>query len=180
MATDPILYTFMDSPLGKILIARNSAGLICTNFQEGLNHKTPDTDWCFNQVAFAEVMDQLQAYFNSELYQFNLPLAPQGTPLQQQVWRALLMIPYGETISYSELAWRFLCRPHMARAVGAACSQNPLPIVIPCHRVVGSNGAPTGYAGGVHLKQALLTLEREARSKINLQHMFTEFQTNII
>ena len=79
-----------------------------------------------------------------------------------------------------KLAWRFLCQPHMVRAVRAAYRQNPLPIVIPCHRVVGSNGALTGYGGGVHLKQALLTLEREARSKINLQHIFTEFQTNII
>jgi methylated-DNA-[protein]-cysteine S-methyltransferase len=180
MATDPIVYTFMDSPFGKILIAKNSAGLICTNFQEGLSRKTPAAGWRLHQAALAEVMAQLQAYFNGELYQFNLPLAPQGTPFQQQVWRALLMIPYGETVSSSELAGRFLGQPQVARAVGAACRQNPLPIVIPCHRVVSSDGALTGYAGGVQLQQALLTLERAARSKINLQQMFTEFQTNII
>lgn len=180
MAPDPRWYTFMDSPLGKILIVRTSAGLSCINFQEGLNRKTPEAGWRFNRASFVEVVAQLQAYFKGELYQFNLPLAPQGTPFQQQVWRALSMIPYGETISYSELAWRFLCQPHLARAVGAACRQNPLPIVIPCHRVVGSNGTLTGYAGGVQFKQALLTLEGEARSRINLQHMFTEFRTNMI
>jgi methylated-DNA-[protein]-cysteine S-methyltransferase len=170
----------MDSTLGKILIARNSAGLICTNFQVGLNSKTPEAGWRFNPAALDEVVDQLQAYFGGELYQFNLALAPQGTPFQLQVWRALAMIPSAETVSYGELAWRFLGRPHLARAVGGACSRNPLAIVIPCHRVVGSDGALTGYAGGVHLKQALLTLEREAWAKVNLQQMFTEFQTNII
>jgi methylated-DNA-[protein]-cysteine S-methyltransferase len=170
----------MDSRLGKFLIARNSAGLIYTDFLEGLNSKTLGAGWRFDPARLAEALEQLQAYFNGELYQFNLPLAPRGTPFQLQVWRALAMIPYGETISYGELAGRFLGRPHLARAVGGACSRNPLAIVIPCHRVVGRNGALTGYAGGVHLKQALLTLERKARSRIDLQQMFTEFQTNII
>jgi methylated-DNA-[protein]-cysteine S-methyltransferase len=104
-------------------------------------------------------MAQLEAYFAGRLRQFTLDLAPQGTPFQQAVWRALQDIPYGQTTSYGALA-RQLGNPKASRAVGAANGQNPLAIVIPCHRVVGSTGKLTGYAGGVDTKQALLAFER--------------------
>ena len=106
--------------------------------------------------------DELRAYFAGELRQFSLPLAPSGTEFQLDVWNALRAIPYGETTSYGELAKR-IGRPAAVRAVGAANGANPLPIVVPCHRVIGSNGSLTGFGGGIPLKQALLELERDAR-----------------
>ena len=102
---------------------------------------------------------QLRAYFAGELETFDLPLAPQGTPFQLGVWRRLCEIPYGQTISYGELARR-LGNPNASRAVGLANGSNPIPIVIPCHRVIGSNGKLTGYGGGLPIKEKLLALER--------------------
>jgi methylated-DNA-[protein]-cysteine S-methyltransferase len=104
-------------------------------------------------------MRQLRAYFAGELETFDLPLAPEGTPFQLEVWRRLCEIPYGETISYGELARR-LGNPNASRAVGLANGANPIPIVIPCHRVIGSDGKLTGYGGGLPIKEKLLALER--------------------
>ena len=112
--------------------------------------------------ALRSVVRELTAYFAGELREFSLPLAPVGTPFQLDVWNALRAIPYGETRSYGELAER-IGRPKAVRAVGAANGANPLPIVVPCHRVIGSNGTLTGFGGGLPLKQALLALERGAR-----------------
>ena len=180
MTHESIYYTSMDSPFGTILIARNSVGLCHISFQEDPSRKSPETEgWRLAPDAFKETLAQLSAYFNGDLYHFDLPLAPEGTPFQLQAWYALQMIPYGETISYAELANR-IGRPHAARAVGAANGKNPLPIVLPCHRVIGSNGLLTGYAGGIHIKEALLALERRGRAKMNQQQMFTEFRTNLI
>ncbi len=180
MTPDLVYYTFTDYPFGEILIARNSRGLCYIEFQEGLSPIVPETSWHFDQSGFEDALSQLRAYFQGELYQFDLPLAPEGTPFQLQVWQALRTIPYGEVISYAELASKIGRSHEAARAVGAANSKNPLPIVIPCHRVIGSNGSLTGYAGGLHLKEALLELERRGRAKLNLQQMFTEFQTDQI
>ncbi len=101
---------------------------------------------------------QLQAYFRRELTRFDVPLAPAGTPFQQRVWRELQAVPYGETVSYSEIARR-IGQPGAARAVGGANGANPIPIIIPCHRAVGANGSLTGFGGGVEKKRALLDLE---------------------
>ena len=106
-----------------------------------------------------ETIRQLRAYFAGELEAFDLPLAPQGTPFQLAVWKRLCEIPYGETISYGELARR-IGNPNASRAVGLANGSNPIPIVIPCHRVIGSNGKLTGYGGGLPIKEKLLALER--------------------
>jgi methylated-DNA-[protein]-cysteine S-methyltransferase len=106
-----------------------------------------------------EAVRQLRAYFAGELQAFDLPLAPQGTPFQLAVWKHLCEIPYGETISYGELARR-IGNPNASRAVGLANGSNPIPIVIPCHRVIGSNGKLTGYGGGLPIKEKLLGLER--------------------
>jgi methylated-DNA-[protein]-cysteine S-methyltransferase len=109
-----------------------------------------------------EVSKQLAAYFAAELQNFDLPLDPHGTPFQTKVWRALLDIPYGETRSYGQIA-QLLGAPKAVRAVGAANGQNPIPIVIPCHRVIGSNGKLTGFGGGLPLKRLLLDLESAQR-----------------
>jgi len=106
----------------------------------------------------AEAARQLSAYFAGELRQFDLPLRPSGTPFQLTVWEALQQIPYGETVTYGELA-RSIGRPTAARAVGGANHLNPLPIVVPCHRVIGADGTLTGYAGGLGAKSALLAVE---------------------
>lgn len=104
-------------------------------------------------------MRQLSAYFAGKAEAFDLPLAPEGTAFQLNVWRQLGEIPYGETISYGELARR-IGNPNACRAVGLANGTNPIPIVIPCHRVIGSNGKLTGYGGGLDIKEKLLALER--------------------
>lgn len=110
--------------------------------------------------AFAEVIDQLDAYFAGERTAFDIVVAPNGTPFQLEVWRALTTIAYGETLSYGELAKR-VGRPGAARAVGAANGQNPISIIVPCHRVIGASGSLTGYGGGLDRKALLLDLEHE-------------------
>jgi methylated-DNA-[protein]-cysteine S-methyltransferase len=111
---------------------------------------------------------QLEAYFAGSRKDFDLPLAPEGSPFQQRTWRELREIPYGETISYAELARR-TGNPKAVRAVGAANSRNPLPIFFPCHRVVGSDGSLTGYGGGLPIKRQLLELEHRHRSELQRQ-----------
>jgi methylated-DNA-[protein]-cysteine S-methyltransferase len=121
-------------------------------------------DWRRDDEAapFPEARRQLAAYFAGDLREFDLPLSAGGTPFQRQVWDALMKIPYGETVSYGELA-RGLGNPGAARAVGLANGNNPIGIIVPCHRVIGANGKLVGYAGGMPNKQALLALEAGAR-----------------
>lgn len=151
-------YEFMETPMGRLILARNDAGLTHIYFRTGRKSSVPRSDWEQSWDGLEEARAQLDAYFAGKRASFALPLAAAGTPFQQQVWRALQDIPCGETISYGELARR-IGQPSAARAVGAANGQNPLAIVVPCHRVIGSNGALTGYAGGLNIKQALLQLE---------------------
>ena len=152
-------YVWMDSPVGKLLVAGNEAGLRYVLFGEGRSEVGPQPGWQETPAALGEPIRQLRAYFAGELRRFDLPLAPEGTPFQQRVWRELLQIPYGETISYGELARR-IGNPNGSRAVGLANGSNPISIVIPCHRVIGSNGKLTGYGGGLKAKEWLLALER--------------------
>ena len=179
MLPDTINYTIMESPLGPILLARDSLGLRYIDFQDGEDSLIPESGWYLEHEGFDETQAQLRAYFNGELRHFDLPLAPRGTPFQLQVWQALQTIPYGETIAYAELANK-VGRPNAARAVGAANGKNPLPIVIPCHRVIGSNGQLTGYAGGLHLNVALLSLEQPGWGEINQQTGSAAFQMKLI
>ncbi|HEY2090944.1 MAG TPA: methylated-DNA--[protein]-cysteine S-methyltransferase [Thermoanaerobaculia bacterium] len=111
----------------------------------------------------ARVIEQLDAYFAGGLRDFDLPLAPRGTAFQLACWNELQRIPYGGTISYSDLARR-IAKPNAVRAVGSANGANPIPIIIPCHRVIGANGTLTGYGGGLHIKRALLALEQPQRT----------------
>ncbi|MBK8902361.1 MAG: methylated-DNA--[protein]-cysteine S-methyltransferase [Anaerolineaceae bacterium] len=153
----------MESPLGEILLAGNTQGLRHVAFQAGQSPLRPEPDWRRDDAFWATAVTQLTAYFAGELQTFDLSLAPQGTLFQQRVWAYLQTIPYGRTITYGAIA-EALGKPSASRAVGAANGRNPLAIVVPCHRVVGSSGALTGYAGGLRFKAALLALERNGRS----------------
>ena len=159
-----MIYRVLDSPVGGLLLARDNAGLRLIHFNgpAKAGPYVPTPDWRRDDDAFDDVVSQLEEYFEGTRRDFDLPLAPQGTPFQQRVWRALLDIPYGETISYGELASRIGQR-NASRAVGLANGSNPIPIVIPCHRVIGSNGKLTGYGGGLAIKERLLALERGSR-----------------
>jgi methylated-DNA-[protein]-cysteine S-methyltransferase len=148
----------MDSPAGRLLLAADEAGLRMLLFGEGRDVAAPDPAWRADAAPLEEAVRQLRAYFEGELREFDLPLAPQGTEFQKRVWRELRNIPYGTTISYGELARR-VGNPNGSRAVGLANGANPISIIIPCHRVIGSNGKLTGYGGGLERKQLLLALE---------------------
>lgn len=151
-------YCWFNSPIGKLLLAGDEQGLQRLGFPQGKGHVAPESDWVENDNFFTEVKRQLNAYFDGELKEFSLALAPRGTEFQLRVLDALQRIPFGETCSYGELA-RVIGKPNASRAVGAANGRNPLPIVIPCHRVIGSNGTLTGFGGGLDVKQFLLNLE---------------------
>ncbi|MBI1897829.1 MAG: methylated-DNA--[protein]-cysteine S-methyltransferase [Acidobacteria bacterium] len=152
-------YTHLESPLGRLLLAGDELGLRLIGFTAGRHASEPVEAWREDAAQFAEAARQLAAYFGGELREFQLPLAPEGTAFQLRVWRELQRIPYGETISYGELARR-MGNSKASRAVGLANGANPLPIVIPCHRVIGGDGTLTGYGGGLEIKRKLLELER--------------------
>ena len=152
-------YTRMASPVGPLMLVADEAGLRRIDFVNGRSPVRSDPHWRESAEYLGETVRQLLAYFAGELEAFDLPLVPQGTPFQLAVWKRLCEIPYGETISYGELARR-VGNPNASRAVGLANGSNPIPIVIPCHRVIGSNGKLTGYGGGLPIKEKLLALER--------------------
>lgn len=154
------LYTYLPSPIGDLLLAGDGETLQRVSFASGKSHRRHEEDWQRDDTAFAEARRQLTAYFKGELTEFTLRLKPQGTEFQQSVWKALLTIPYGRTCSYGEIAAQ-VGRPKASRAVGAANGQNPIPIIIPCHRVIGSTGKLTGFGGGLPTKEKLLTLEQQ-------------------
>lgn len=153
-------YALMDSPLGPLLLGSNGEALTLINFQESDGAMTPRPAWRKARSPFSEAVRQLKAYFAGELKRFDLPLAPRGTDFQLKVWEALRRIPYGETRTYGHLA-RQMGMPTGSRAVGAANGRNPLPVVVPCHRIIGSDGSLTGFYGGLRLKHALLGLEQQ-------------------
>jgi methylated-DNA-[protein]-cysteine S-methyltransferase len=155
----PVSYAHLESPIGTLLISGDAGGLQQILFSTNGRPARPDPAWQEDPLALGDVIRQLRAYFAGELENFDLALAPQGTPFQQKVWSELQKIPYGETISYGELARR-IGNPNASRAVGLANGSNPISIVIPCHRVIGSNGKLTGYGGGLPIKEKLLALEK--------------------
>ncbi|HET8922344.1 MAG TPA: methylated-DNA--[protein]-cysteine S-methyltransferase [Candidatus Acidoferrum sp.] len=153
-----MFYTQMESPVGPLLLAGDKDSLRFMSFGNGRRSLSPRRDWTKDKAPFGEVMRQLRAYFDGKLKEFDVPLTLEGTEFQRRVWTSLLTIPYGETISYRELAQR-IGNPRAVRAVGLANGSNPIPIIIPCHRVIGSNGSLTGFGGGLHTKKQLLALE---------------------
>ena len=155
-------YCYTEGLIGKLLVAGDEDGLRYISFLKGKKRITPEKGWIEDRHFLREAVRQLDVYLKGRLKEFTVKLSPQGTPFQLSVLRALQEVPYGETVSYGELARR-IGKPKASRAVGAAIARNPLPIVIPCHRVIGSNGSLTGFGGGLAIKQALLDLERSHR-----------------
>jgi methylated-DNA-[protein]-cysteine S-methyltransferase len=153
-------YCYTTTPIGELLLAGDAGGLSLIGFPRGKMRRDPETDWIFNETPFVETRRQLDEYFAGERRAFDLPLHLSGTEFQVQVLEELQRIPYGETTSYGAIAKR-IGRPRAMRAVGAANGRNPIPIVIPCHRVIGSSGDLTGFGGGLDTKAALLRLEAE-------------------
>lgn len=153
-------YCYLNSPIGDLLLAGDDDGLSLIGFPQGKMRHDPEPDWIFNEKPFAAVRQQLGEYFAGERTAFDLPLHLTGTEFQVQVLQELQRIPYGETTSYGEIARR-IGRPKAMRAVGAANGRNPIPIIVPCHRVIGSGGDLTGFGGGLDTKEALLRLEAE-------------------
>jgi methylated-DNA-[protein]-cysteine S-methyltransferase len=151
-------YDVIETPIGPLLVAADAAGLRRIVFPSRGKAQAPEADWVRDPAPFRELARQLGEYFAGTRRTFSLGLAPEGTEFQRATWRALSEIPYGTTISYAELARR-VGRPAASRAVGAANGANPLPIVVPCHRVIGANGSLTGFGGGLPTKRALLELE---------------------
>lgn len=150
-------FRYHESPTGELLLAGDESGLQML-YMDSERHGYPNADWQPATRQFDEHCRQLDRYFEGRLQRFDLLLAPRGTPFQQEVWKALLEIPYGRTTSYSELAER-IGNPKAVRAVGTANGANPISIIIPCHRVIGRDGSLTGYAGGLPRKALLLKLE---------------------
>jgi methylated-DNA-[protein]-cysteine S-methyltransferase len=151
--------TTIATPLGKLLLARTATGLAGVWFDGQKHHPAPLSVMRRpDDALLRRAADQLHAYFAGETLTFDVPLDLQGTPFQRAVWQALLAIPGGETRSYGEIA-KALGATTAVRAVGAAVGRNPVSVIVPCHRVLGSDGSLTGYAGGVDRKRALLALE---------------------
>ena len=154
-------YDYFDSGLiGTLTLVGDAAGLRHIDFEKEKSPLTIQAAWQREPDFFTPIKRQLEAYFAGELKRFDLPLplAPSGTAFQLKVWRALQEIPYGEVASYGEVA-RAIGNPKAVRAVGGANARNPIPIIIPCHRVIGSDGSLTGFGGGLTTKQRLLDLE---------------------
>lgn len=155
-----IEYTVLDTPIGAMPCARDEIGIRTLILPAGRMHTAPDPSWERNDFAFDDVRTQLAEYFAGTRRSFELPFHLLGSTWQKKVWKALLDIPWGETESYGALAAR-LGAPGAARAVGLANGQNPIPIIIPCHRVIGANGSLTGYGGGLDTKRWLLAHEAQ-------------------
>ncbi|RUT80160.1 methylated-DNA--[protein]-cysteine S-methyltransferase [Ancylomarina longa] len=165
-----MFYDTISSPIGNLLLLSSDAGLKKIIFSDHQNNISPNLNWIKDSFKLKEVKDQLLAYFHQELTQFNLMLAPDGTAFQKSIWKELQQIPYGTICSYQDIA-NSIGKPNACRAVGMANSLNPIPIIIPCHRVIGKNGKLTGYAGGLETKAKLLIIEN-----IQMPNDFTQFK----
>ena len=153
-------YCYFDTPIGELLLAGEADALSMIGFPQGAMRRDPEPDWIYNEDPFENTRGQLAEYFSGQRKQFDLPLKLEGTEFQVDVLQALQEIPYGETTSYGAIA-KQIGRPKAMRAVGAANGRNPIPIIVPCHRVIGSSGDLTGFGGGLDTKEALLRLEAE-------------------
>ena len=152
-------YCYLESPVGTLLIACDEKAIRRIEFPLGGTPAQPEAGWQESNCGLLQhATEQLSEYFSGRRTIFSVPLGPEGTEFQRAVWRRLQDIPYGQTITYGELAKR-VGNPKASRAVGAANGCNPIPIMIPCHRVIGSDGKLTGFGGGLPVKKALLTLE---------------------
>lgn len=155
-----VFYQLWPSPIGGLLLVSNGEALTGLYMSDHKGGAVPQPEWRRDGGPFAQVCEQLTAYFASNLQEFDVCLMPAGTAFQKKVWQELGRIPFGSRISYGELARR-IDQPAASRAVGRANGQNPISIVVPCHRVIGANGTLTGYGGGIERKKWLL--EHETR-----------------
>jgi methylated-DNA-[protein]-cysteine S-methyltransferase len=153
-----VKYTLLETPIGEFALLGDGEAIRRAFFTDGLKAVAPRGEWVRDDGAFAAAREQLDAYFAGELRGFDLLLETGGTAFQRRVWQAVSAIDYGATSTYGAVAER-LGKPNAFRAVGAANGRNPLPILIPCHRLIGADGGLTGYGGGMHRKQWLLQLE---------------------
>ena len=153
-----MLYSTHHSPIGELLLFGEAQELRGLWMQGGLRPRAVDPAWHRDDAAFTAAHEQLDEYFRGERDSFDLPLAPAGTEFQLRVWEQLRRIPYGETMTYGEVA-REIGSPSASRAVGHANGSNPIAVIVPCHRVIGSNGTLTGFGGGLERKRKLLDLE---------------------
>jgi methylated-DNA-[protein]-cysteine S-methyltransferase len=157
------MFTVMDSPIGDLRIVERDGAITAIEFSPFRDHDgRPRGARDDDNAVLVEAVRQLRAYFDRDLKEFDLPLDPGGSDFQRSVWDQLVAIGYGETASYGEIAKRLGKSNAASRAVGLANGSNPIPIVIPCHRVIGADGTLTGYAGGIERKQALLEIEQDA------------------
>lgn len=156
-----LIWCETQSPVGRLLLAGDGHALRFIHFQSGPHPRRVPGEWRHSAAPFELAIRELEEYFAGRRRTFAVPLAPRGTAFQLEVWQALRAIPYGETVSYAELAAR-IGRADAARAVGLANGANPLPVIVPCHRVIGSDGSLTGFGGGLSIKRALLELEGAA------------------
>lgn len=157
------MWTEIESQIGPLRLVEQHDAITAIEFSpydDGSGRPRGDRD--DSHPVLAEAARQLTAYFARDLKEFDLPLAPVGSAFQQRVWAELRRIGYGETASYGQIAHRIGMTNAASRAVGLANGRNPIPVVIPCHRVIGANGTLTGYAGGIERKQTLLELEQDA------------------
>ena len=154
-------YCYYDSPIGRMLLVGANGVLEELHFPNSTQQLQIPAEWLETEDSFQEMLQQLRQYFAGKRRQFDLPISPQGTPFQEQVWQELCKIPYGETASYGMIAQR-IGKPKACRAVGMANSKNPIPIIIPCHRIIGKDGSLTGFGGGLPVKKQLLELERQS------------------
>jgi len=161
-------YAYYDSPVGPLLVAGDASAIHLIAFPSGSRKQEPKAHWRRDDRPFGALFRQLDAYFAGTLTRFDLPLHFAGTDFQNNVWAALCDIPYGETISYGALAAR-IGNPKASRAVGSANGANPLPIVVPCHRVIGSDRSLTGFGGGLDTKRFLLAHEQRVAPKAGAQ-----------
>jgi methylated-DNA-[protein]-cysteine S-methyltransferase len=156
----PISYAYTETPVGKLLVAGDAKVLRLIAFQQGSRVHHPQKAWRHDPAPFADVFRQLDDYFAGKRTSFSLSLHLGGTGFQNAIWTALQEVPYGSTITYRDLAAR-IGKPAAIRAAGAANGANPFPIVVPCHRVIGSNGSLTGFGGGIEAKRFLLAHEQK-------------------
>lgn len=156
-----IYYVYLDGPVGRFLVAGTDEALCFTGFTSGHQQRSPQPEWSKDAAALRYATEPLKAYFAGEAVDFDIALNPVGTAFQLEVWHALRQVKYGQTTTYGDIASR-IGRPRASRAVGAANGANHLPIVIPCHRVIGADGSLTGFGGGLDAKTRLLNLEGAA------------------
>lgn len=154
-------YCYYQSPIGRLLLIGAEGALEALHFPNEVQDRVIDDSLEYDETPFRPVLEQLSEYFAGKRQHFSLALAPKGTEFQQRVWQELRNIPYGQTTSYGEVAAR-IGNPKAGRAVGMANGKNPLPIIVPCHRVIGKDGSLTGFGGGLEIKQHLLDLEKQS------------------